>query len=49
LILCRFEGRSYREVAEIMRTSTSSVESLLFRARRALKKKLLPLRERGEI
>ena len=49
LILCRFEGRSYREVAEIMRTSTSSVESSLFRARRALKKKLLPLRERGEI
>ena len=49
LILSRFEGRSYREIAEIMRTSTSSVESLLFRARRALKKKLLPLRERGEI
>jgi RNA polymerase sigma-70 factor (ECF subfamily) len=49
LILSRFEGRSYREVAEIMRTSTSSVESLLFRARRALKKELLPMRRRGEI
>lgn len=49
LILSKFEGRSYREIAEIMRTSTSSVESLIFRARRALKKKLLPLRERGEI
>ncbi len=49
LILSKFEGRSYREIAEIMRTSTPSVESLIFRARRALKKKLLPLRERGEI
>jgi RNA polymerase sigma-70 factor (ECF subfamily) len=49
LILSRFEGRSYREIADIMRTSTSSVESLLFRGRRALKKKLVPMRRRGEI
>jgi len=46
LILSRFEGRSYREVAETMETSTSSVESLLFRAKRNLKEKLLPLKER---
>jgi len=46
LILSKFEGRSYREIAEIMRTSTSSLESLLFRAKRNLKKKLLPLKER---
>jgi RNA polymerase sigma-70 factor (ECF subfamily) len=49
LMLSKFEGRSYREIAEIMRTSTSSVESLIFRARQTLKKKLLPLRERGGI
>lgn len=45
LILSKFEGRSYREISEIMRTSTSSVESLLFRAKNNLKKKLLPLKE----
>jgi RNA polymerase sigma-70 factor (ECF subfamily) len=46
LILTKFEGRSYREVAEIIGTSTSSVESLLFRARQSLKEKLLPVKER---
>jgi RNA polymerase sigma-70 factor (ECF subfamily) len=49
LILSTFEGRRYREIAEIMNTSTSSVESLLFRARQNLKSILLPLRERGEV
>lgn len=49
LILSTFEGRSYREIAEIMKTSTSSVESLIFRARRALREKLAPTRRRGEI
>lgn len=49
LVLSRFEGRSYREIAEIMNVSTSSVESLIFRARSTLKKKLIPLHERGEI
>jgi RNA polymerase sigma-70 factor (ECF subfamily) len=49
LILSKFEGRSYREIAEIMKTSTSSVESLIFRARQALKEKLMPMRRRGEI
>jgi RNA polymerase sigma-70 factor (ECF subfamily) len=49
LILSTFEGRSYREIAEIMGVSLPSVESLIFRAKQNLKKKLLPLRERGEI
>lgn len=46
LILCKFDGRSYREIAEVMGTSTSSVESLLFRAKQNLKEKLLPLKGR---
>ena len=43
LILHKFEGRSYQEVAEIMDTSVSSVESCLHRAKRSLQKKLAPL------
>lgn len=35
-----YEGRSYAEIAEIMDLSISSVESLLFRARQSLSKKL---------
>ncbi len=38
LILAKFEHKSYQEIAEIMNTSVSSVESLLFRARQNLKK-----------
>ena len=34
------EGLSYREIAELMETSVSAVESRLFRARRVLRKKL---------
>jgi RNA polymerase sigma-70 factor (ECF subfamily) len=49
LILSKFEGRSYKEISEIMGTSLSAVESLIFRAKDNLGKKLLPLRERGEI
>ena len=40
LVLSQFEGRSYKEIAEIMKVSLSSVESLIFRARSALKHKL---------
>ncbi len=38
LILAKYEKKSYKEIAEIMNTSISSVESLLFRARQNLKK-----------
>lgn len=40
IILKAYEDRSYAEIAEIMDLSTSSVESLLFRARQSLSKKL---------
>ena len=40
LVLAQFEGRSYREIAEILGVSVSSVESLIWRARRGLKEKL---------
>jgi RNA polymerase sigma-70 factor (ECF subfamily) len=36
VLLSRFEELSYEEIAEALETSVSSVESLLFRARRAL-------------
>ena len=40
LVLSQFEGRSYREVAEIMKVSLSAVESLIFRGRSSLREKL---------
>ncbi len=49
LILSRFEERSYKEIAEILGISLSSVEGLISRARENLKEKLRPLREKGEI
>ena len=49
LVLAQFEGHSYKEISEIMKVSLSSVESLIFRARKNLKHELLPLRESGEI
>ena len=39
-ILHKIEGLSYQEITEIMETSLSSVESLMFRARKNLKKSL---------
>ena len=39
--LKHMDGLSYREIAELMETSVSAVESRLFRARRVLRKKLV--------
>ncbi len=38
--LSKIEGRSYEEVGEIMQLSIGSIESLLFRAKKGLQKKL---------
>ena len=38
--LCKLDDLSYREAAEIMKTSVSSVESLMFRAKKNLQKNL---------
>lgn len=40
LILITHEDKTYKEISEILGCSVSSVESLLFRARRSLKEKL---------
>jgi RNA polymerase sigma-70 factor (ECF subfamily) len=40
VILKRFGGLSYLEIAEVLNTSVSAVESLLFRAKQTLKNKL---------
>lgn len=36
IVLREFEGRSYKEIAEILGVTTSALETLLFRARRSL-------------
>jgi RNA polymerase sigma-70 factor (ECF subfamily) len=40
LVMRELEGRSYTEIAEILETSVSAVETLIFRARRALREQL---------
>lgn len=40
-VLSKIDELSYKEIAEVMEVSVSSVESLLFRARKNLQKKLL--------
>jgi len=45
IILSRFEGFSYKEIAQILECSLSAVESLLFRAMTSLKEKLTPYRD----
>jgi RNA polymerase sigma factor (sigma-70 family) len=40
LVMRELEGRSYQEIAEILDVSVSAVETLLFRARRALREQL---------
>lgn len=42
-VLCKYDEMSYKEIAEVMEISLSSVESLLFRARKSLQKKLINL------
>ncbi len=48
-ILCEIEGLSYKEIASILDSSLSSVESLIFRAKQNLKKKLYDLYEKQGI
>ena len=45
LILRQFEGLSYNQIAEITGNTTSSVESRLFKARKALIRQLKPYLE----
>src|SRR5207253_7889523 len=40
LVMRELEGRSYAEIAEILELSPSAVETLIFRARRALREQL---------
>jgi RNA polymerase sigma factor (sigma-70 family) len=40
LVMRELEGRSYAEIAQILELSTSAVETLIFRARRALREQL---------
>jgi len=42
VMLHRYEGLSYKEIAHAMRRSVSSVESLLHRAKRTLRERLRP-------
>lgn len=49
IILSRFDDCSYREISEILDVSLAIVESLLFRAKENLRKKLAPMRNKGEI
>jgi len=48
ITLHKYEGFSYKEVADIMDTSVSSVESLIHRAKQNLRKKLYAYYEKGE-
>ena len=41
IVLQRYEGLSYQEIADVMKTSLPSVESLLFRAKESLRTKLV--------
>jgi RNA polymerase sigma factor (sigma-70 family) len=45
LILSKFENKSYKEISNIIGISLSSIESLIFRARENLEKKLFQLKK----
>ncbi|UCE27215.1 MAG: sigma-70 family RNA polymerase sigma factor [Candidatus Coatesbacteria bacterium] len=49
LVLSKFDGRSYKEIAEVMGVSLSSIEALIYRAKRNLRRKLAPLTERNAL
>ena len=49
LLLCKFEGMSYQDIAVTMNLSTKAVKSLLSRARTNLKDILAPYIEQGTI
>ncbi|MCP4213057.1 MAG: RNA polymerase sigma factor [bacterium] len=49
IILSRFEGYSYTEIAGLMEISTSAVQSHLFRAKQNVTRFLEPLKKKGEI
>ncbi len=42
VVLQRYDGLSYRQIAEVLKTSVPAVESLLFRAKNALRTMLSP-------
>ncbi|HQT92597.1 MAG TPA: sigma-70 family RNA polymerase sigma factor, partial [Candidatus Kryptobacter bacterium] len=46
LLLNRYEGLSYEEIAKVMNVSVPSVESRLHRAKQALAMKLIALRQK---
>lgn len=46
-VLHFYQGLKYQEIAEVMNTSVSSVESLIFRARKNLKKELSNLMKKA--
>jgi RNA polymerase sigma-70 factor (ECF subfamily) len=48
VLLNKFEGMSYEEIAQTMRMTTKAVKSLLTRARVNLREVLEPYLERGE-
>lgn len=47
--LHKVESMSYAEIAEVMKVSVSSVESLMFRAKQSLQKQLSAMYENNEI
>lgn len=47
IILRRFEGMPYEEIAEVLKTTVPAVKSLLFRAREDLREKLKPFLREG--
>lgn len=49
LVLSQYDGLSYKEIAAVMKVSVGSVESLIFRARNALREKFDILRKQGRL